>query len=194
MPRETEINESMSARTWISPVPGRGTAFPSSKPENYRHREGFYGHALGEKTFNEKIRAACVIAGLQGEGFVNIITANSLRATMIQWLLDANHPETVIAKKTGHKDMKSLKSYNNLRGDQSKAQQTNMFGAFNEKKRSFPIDSKPIAGPVVSAREAKRPKTDEDVPPSANHLASILSRIQSSGTSSINLSYYDGKK
>ncbi len=61
--------------------------------------------------------------------------------------------------------------------------------------------SKPIAGPVVTAREAKRPKTDEDVPPPADHSASILSRIQSSGTSSINLtintgnvSYYDGIK
>ncbi len=112
-----------------------------------------------------------------------------------------NHPETVIAKRTGHKDMKSLKSYNNLKGDQSKAQQTTIFGVFNEKKRRFPIDSKPIAGPVVSAREAKRPKTDEDVPPPADHLASILSRIQSSGTSSINLtintgnvSFYGGKK
>ncbi len=63
-----------------------------------------------------------------------------------------------------------------------------------KRKRPFPIDSKPIAGPVVSAREAKRPKTDEDVPPPADHLTSILSRIQSSGTSSINLSYYDGKK
>ncbi len=57
--------------------------------------------------------------------------------TMIQWLLDANHPETVIAKRTGHKDMKSLKSYNNLRGGQSKAQQTTIFGAFNEKNARF---------------------------------------------------------
>ncbi len=71
------------------------------------------GMHLGKNAFNEKIRAACVIAGLQGEGFVNIITAHSFRATMIQWLLDSNHPETVIAKRTGHKDMRSLKSYNN---------------------------------------------------------------------------------
>ncbi len=69
------------------------------------------------------------------------------------------------------------------------------------KERPFPIDSEPITGPVVSAPEAKRPKKDEDVLPPANHLASILSRIQSSGTSSSNLTintgnvyYYDGKK
>ncbi len=61
-----------------------------------------------------------------------------------------------------------------MRGDQSKAQQTTIFGAFNEKKHPFPIDSEPIAGPVVSAREAKCPKTDEDVPPPADHLASIF--------------------
>ncbi len=129
-------------------------------------------------------------------------SAHSFGATIIQWLLEANHPETVIAKRTGHKDMKTLKSHNNLRGDRSKAQQTTIFGAFNEKNRPFPIHSKTDRGPpVVSAREAKRPKTDEDVPPPADHLASILSRIQNSGTSSINLtintgnvSYYDGKK
>ncbi len=45
---------------------------------------------------------------------MNIITAHSFRSTTIQWLLDANHPETVIAKRTWHKDKKSLKSYNNL--------------------------------------------------------------------------------
>ncbi len=92
---------------------------------------------MEKNAFHEKIPAACVIAGLQGEGFVNIITAHSFRATMIQGLLDANHPETAIAKRTGHKDMKSLKSYNNLRGDQSKAQQTTIFGAFNEKNARF---------------------------------------------------------
>ncbi len=41
---------------------------------------------------------------------LQVHSTHSFRATMIQWLLDANHPETVIAKKTGHKDMKSLKS------------------------------------------------------------------------------------
>ncbi len=77
------------------------TAFSFEQTRKLSSREVFYGHALRENTFNEKIRAVCVIAGLQGEGFVNIITANSFRATMIQWLLDANHQETVIAKEDG---------------------------------------------------------------------------------------------
>ncbi len=54
--------------------------------------------------------------------------------------------------------MKSLKSYNNLRGDQSKAQQTTILGGLIEKKTPVSDRFKTDRGPVVSAREAKLPK------------------------------------
>lgn len=91
--------------------------FLRTKPEAVSKDTFFIAAPLGKNSFNGKIRAACQIAGLSGDGFICNITVHTLRVTMIQWLLNANHTERVIAKRTGHKDLKSLKSYNTLRGD-----------------------------------------------------------------------------
>lgn len=76
----------------------------------------FVGQAMGKNAFNPRIKKMCNGLGVFGNGFYDSITFHSFRATMIHWLLDAKHPETVIAKRSGHKDMRSMKASNNLRG------------------------------------------------------------------------------
>ena len=70
-------------------------------------------------------------AGIRGDGIGKSITAHSLRATMIQWLLDAGHPETVVANRSGHRSLGSLKHYSH-RGDAGKKVQYDLFCAAAE--------------------------------------------------------------
>jgi len=54
---------------------------------------------------------------------------------MIQWLLDAGHPATVIAKRTGHRDIQSLHSYNHLQSQEGYNQQLSLFVHTSTNKR-----------------------------------------------------------
>ena len=71
----------------------------------------------------------CREAGIKGDRIGKSIMAHSLRATIIQWLLDAGHSETVVANRSGHRSLGSLKHYSYLRGDAGKKVQYDLFCA-----------------------------------------------------------------
>lgn len=57
--------------------------------------------------FNPSIKNMCKGAGIDRFGFQKVIISQTFRATMIQWLLDAKHLETVIVKRSGLKDVRN---------------------------------------------------------------------------------------
>ena len=93
-------------------------------------RESYFeDRSIGKNYFNSRLRDRSKHSGVTGGGVKEYITTNSLRATMIQWLLDEGHPATVIATRTGHRDLKSLHSYNHLHSEEGYNQQLSLFSS-----------------------------------------------------------------
>jgi len=107
---------------------------PLKDPEMF-----FEDSPIGKNYFNSQLYAICRATGLNGEGVKKGISVHSLRATMIQWLLDAGHPATVIAKRTGHRDIQSLHSYNHLQSQEGINQQLSLFQISGSRKRNAPF-------------------------------------------------------
>lgn len=75
-----------------------------------------------------------------------MISSHTFRVIMIQWCLDSKHPETVIENHSGHKDMRIMNSYNNLRGTEGIQQQQELFvstGAVNSGGSSRELCKRP---------------------------------------------------
>ena len=97
--------------------------------EKFGSESYFENRLIGKNYFNSRLRDMCKHSGVTGGGVKEYITTNSLRATMIQWLLDEGHPATVIATRTGHRDLKSLHSYNHLHSEEGYNQQLSLFSS-----------------------------------------------------------------
>jgi len=95
--------------------------------DKYRGQSHFEDRPVGKNFFNPRLREMCKNSNVTGDGVKNYITMHSLRATMIQWLLDEGHPATVIATRTGHRDIQSLHAYNHLHSEEGYNQQMSLF-------------------------------------------------------------------
>ncbi|KAI0562731.1 DNA breaking-rejoining enzyme [Gracilaria domingensis] len=62
------------------------------------------------------------------------MTLHGLRATVITQLFGAGMDDASVAKRSGHRDMRSFASYTNLRGSLGKRQQQGILGGFEESK------------------------------------------------------------
>ena len=61
------------------------------------------------------MKAVCVQLGLRGDGAYNIVTTHGLRATMLTLPIEAGYDDVTVTLRTGHRDVKSLRNYHNLR-------------------------------------------------------------------------------
>lgn len=71
---------------------------------------------------------ACEKEGVEGEGQKSWVTTHGLRRTLATLLFQNGHSDSSVALRTGHRDPKSLKSYQNLQGTESLRQQRDLFG------------------------------------------------------------------
>lgn len=113
----------------------------------------------------------CEASSIVGNSFYNDTTSHRFRATMIQCLLDAEHPETVIAKRSGHKDVGSMRSYNYLRGTQGIEQQRELFGDAKKKKET-----------TCDSHGGKKAKTENVVKSEANRVISMKNQASMSSS------------
>ena len=65
------------------------------------------------------------------------MTMHGLRATTVTLLPKAGHADSSVAMRTGHRDVRSLKSYQNLACSLGKRQQEDAFGISPSKKATI---------------------------------------------------------
>ena len=89
---------------------------------------------LGKNSFFRIVEDVCDSLGLRGCGARKNMTTHGLRATTVTLLLKAGHADFSVAMRTKHRDVRSLKSYQNLAGSVGKRQQEDVFGICPSKK------------------------------------------------------------
>lgn len=77
---------------------------------------------LGRNKTSNLISKLCKAEGVRGIGEKDHVTTHGLRATTTSLLVEAGHPDSSTAMRTGHRDMRSLKNYQNLSGAIGKRQ------------------------------------------------------------------------
>ena len=102
----------------------------SGDPNKY-----FTSQNLGKNTFSTIVERVCKKLGIRGDGAYSVVTAHGLRATIVTMLLEAGYDDATITLRTGHKDLKSLRSYHNLRGSIGLQQMKKMFGSDESLKK-----------------------------------------------------------
>ena len=100
-----------------------GRGLTSSDPKQY-----FTKQPLGMNSFNNIVKNLCLRLGVRGDGAFSTVTTHGLRATMVTLLIDAGYDDAIITLRTGHRDVKSLRNYHNLRGNIGLNQLKCMFG------------------------------------------------------------------
>lgn len=78
---------------------------------------------MGRNMFMSLVRTACSNEGICGEGSNFWVTTHGLRGTLATILFENGHSDSSVAMRTGHRDPKSLKSYQHLRGSTGLQQQ-----------------------------------------------------------------------
>jgi len=161
-----------TSRFWLQTVKDATTFDNFFKPQH-----------LGRDSFSKRVRNMGTLNGIKGEGVLEGITRHSLRATMIQFLLDAGHSEAAIAKRTGHRDINSIKSYNHLRGAEGIMQQESIFqhalgSSSSEGKRGLAVSRALEKNTKRSKKDSQNPLEDAN-----NSLQSVLEQVQNMETS-----------
>lgn len=73
------------------------------------------------------VKEACDSMSVVGEGFQETFTSYGLRATCRTFLFQAGHQMEVIARKSGHRDPRTVLSYQNTQGELGQELQSDMF-------------------------------------------------------------------
>lgn len=94
-------------------------------------RECFNRQPIGEKSFGTIVKNACIVKNICSSGTKHWVTSHGLRGIQASILFEAGNSESSVAMRTGHRDPKSLKSYQNLRGREGKDQQLDLLGGRN---------------------------------------------------------------
>ena len=89
---------------------------------------------MGKNSSFRIVKDVCDALGLQGCGARKNMTMHGLRAAAVTLLLKAGHADSSVAMRTGHRDVRSLNSYQNLAGSLGKRQQEDVFGISPSKK------------------------------------------------------------
>ena len=92
---------------------------------------------LGKNSFFHIVKDVCDALGLRGCGAGKNMTMHGLRATTVTLPLKAGHADSSVAMRTGHRDVRSLKPYQNLAGSLGKRQQEDVFGIYPSKKATI---------------------------------------------------------
>ena len=86
----------------------------------------FKRSAIGKNHFSKIVKDVCKREKIVGSGTRNWVTTHSLRGTLATILFGAGHSDSSVAMRTGHRDPRSLKSYQNLRGTKGREQQRDL--------------------------------------------------------------------
>lgn len=122
-----DIDEYLDIRGMVEPSTERFFLAVNHKAmmvQNY-----FIRQPVGKNTFGQIVKRACIAEGISGLGGKLWVTNHSLRGTLASILFEAGHSNSSVAMRTGHRQMQSLKSYQNLRGGDGLRQQRDLLGS-----------------------------------------------------------------
>ena len=83
---------------------------------------------LGRNSFSKIVKTVCASLGISGTGVKHGMTTHGLKGTVTTLLVEAGHSDSSIAMRTGHRDPRSLKNYQNLQGRGGEKQQEDILG------------------------------------------------------------------
>ena len=92
---------------------------------------------LGKNSFFRIVKDVCDALGLRRCGARKSMTMHGLRATTVILLPKARHADSSISMRTEHRDVRSLKSYQNLACSLGKRQLEDVFGIPPSKKATI---------------------------------------------------------
>ena len=101
--------------------------------------------------------SVCLKLGVRGDGAKEVVTTHGLRGTMVLLLIAAGYDDYTIMLRTGHRNVMSLRSYHNLRGDIGIQQLSKMFCMSTNHRHAS--ESTNIV-PVMNKKEEGRKRND----------------------------------
>ena len=119
-----DIDDYMSVRVNMSV--GSDRFFLGYKASGVTMSNFFKNQHLVRNTFSKLVRDVCASNGISGTGSKKGMTTHGLRGTVTTLLVEAGHSDSAIAMRTGHRDPKSLKKYQNIQGWEGKRQQSDI--------------------------------------------------------------------
>lgn len=147
-------------------------------------------------TISKYLIDACEKLGILGEGVFSRITVHSFRATVARQLYAAGFDDASVALRTGHRDLRSLKGYHNLRGDLGRQQQAAIFGQ-KDRGRGGLSKSDTVLDNALKIREGKCEKSTggnevicagkESRPTKKQRLSEAFTAIEMSGNITVNI-------
>lgn len=174
-----DIDEYMSIRESVAPtldrfflgIHGRATC----------RNKFFKGQAMGKNLFLRVVKHCCSDEGINGSGTKSWVTTHGLRGTLATLLFQAGHADSSVSLRTGHRDPRSLKSYQNLRGVEGLRQQQDLLQDFQSpiKKRKDSDSS--------DATIAQHPTLQPQTAPSAPQISRLFSDIHTIDRTTINI-------
>ena len=125
----------------------------------------FKNQHLGRDTFSKIEKDMCASNGIFGTGSKKGMTTHGLPGTVTTLLVETGHSDSAIAMRTGHRDPKFLKNYQNIQGWEGERQQCEILdGVSKGLKRSSMHVYAPQNHKVI--RCEKKECEDENVIPS----------------------------
>lgn len=119
---------------------------------------------LGVHTLIKAIQYACMKNEIVGLGSNKGIFTHSLRGTVSYMLIEAGHTDSAVACRTGHKQLESLKNYQNLRGGEGRNQQNCIFASGKESTVTYGKEGMNDEINSVINDNGKRVSADPDAP------------------------------
>lgn len=132
-----DIDSYLRLRSEIDPGTDRFFLGVNHRAANIR--DFFKRSPIGKNTFGKIVKDACVKEGINGSGSRGWVTTHGLRGSLASILFGAGHSDSSVVMRTGHRDPRSLKSYQNLRGIEGIKQQRDIF---NEPNTSMGTENK----------------------------------------------------
>ena len=89
----------------------------------------------------EIISHYCRQKGITGSGYIDGVSTHSLRESVTSLLIEYGVADSANTMRTGHRQIDSLRHYQNLREKEGQIQQNIIFDGFSENKPSDPSSS-----------------------------------------------------
>lgn len=117
----------------------------------------FKSSPLGRNTFAKLVKDACESQGVKGTGLKEGMSTHGLRGTAATLLFESGHADSSVALRTGLRDPRSLKSYQNLRSRNGRRQQNEIFKRRGEGNVDVAKKRTRLPGAVAEGKENKTP-------------------------------------
>jgi len=127
------------------------------------------------------VKNVCTVEGIAGSGKKGWVTTHGLRGTLATLLFENGHSDSSVALRTGHRDPRSLKSYQNLRGIEGMQQQRDVLGCVGNQLSSKQVRLN--TAPEMGAANAQNSAVNRPAP--LSHVGAV-----SGGTVNVTVNYY----